>query len=101
VADAAGDGIRFREVDTVRVKGKNVGITVLAPCEDTDLIAISAEALASYRSGNFDAAEAAWRRLLAARPDEPVAKVFLERIAEFRSEGLPRDWDGIWTLDTK
>jgi len=101
VADAAGNGIRFREVDTVRVKGKNVGITVLAPCEDGDLIAISAEALAAYRSGNFDAAEAAWQRLLGDRPGDPVAIVFLERIASFRSEGLPGDWDGVWTLDTK
>jgi adenylate cyclase len=95
------DGVRFREVDTVRVKGKNVGITVLTPCADDGLIKVSAEALALYRESRFDAAEAAWKRLLESWPTDPVAKVFLERLASFRDDGLPEDWDGIWTLDTK
>jgi adenylate cyclase len=94
-------GIRFREVDKVRVKGKNVGITVLTPCEDEALIALSSEALAAYRASEFDAAAACWKRLLESWPEDPVAKVFLERLAAFRQDGLPEGWDGIWTLDTK
>jgi adenylate cyclase len=95
------NGVHFREVDTVRVKGKNVGITVLTPCEDGELVARSAEALAMYRESRFDAAEAAWKRMLESWPADPVAKVFLERLAAFRDDGLPENWDGIWTLDTK
>ena len=95
------NGVRFREVDTVRVKGKNVGITVLTPCADEELIKVSAEALALYRESRLDAAEAAWKRLLETWPADPVAKVFLERLAAFRDDGLPEDWDGVWTLDTK
>jgi adenylate cyclase len=94
-------GIRFREVDVVRVKGKNVGITVFTPCEDAALVALSDEALAAYRAGNFDAAEATWKKLLEAHPGDPVAKTFLERLAAFRDEGLPDGWDSIWTLDSK
>lgn len=101
VAEAVDDGIRFREIDTVRVKGKNVGITVLSPCADEGLIALSAEALALYRAGDFEGAEAVWRRLLAANSGDPVAQVFLDRIALMKFEGPPADWDGIWTLDTK
>jgi adenylate cyclase len=101
VVSAVSNGIHFREVDTVRVKGKNVGITVLTPCEDDELVAMGVEALAEYRAGDFEASEAVWRRILAARPGDPVAKVFLERIALLKFEGLPADWDGIWTLDTK
>jgi adenylate cyclase len=95
------NGVRFREVDTVRVKGKNVGITVHTPCEDEALIAVSDEALAAYRASKFDEAEAAWKRLLEKYPRDPVAAVFLERLAEFRADGVPDDWDGIHTLDTK
>lgn len=95
------NGVHFREVDTVRVKGKNVGISVLTPCEDNDLIERSKEALALYREGRFDAAEAAWKGMLRSWPADPVAQVFLERVALFRAEGVPDDWDGIWTLDTK
>jgi adenylate cyclase len=101
VVEAISNGVRFREVDTVRVKGKHVGITVYTPCEDRDLIALSAEALAAYRAGKFDAAEAAWRKILAAHPDDPVAKVFVGKLAVFEAEGVPADWDGINTLDVK
>jgi hypothetical protein len=78
-----------------------VGITVLTPCADEELIKVSAEALALYRESRFDAAEAAWKRLLESWSADPVAQVFLERLASFRDDGLPEDWDGIWTLDTK
>jgi adenylate cyclase len=101
VVEAIANGVRFREVDTVRVKGKHIGITVFTPCDDGDLIALSDEALAAYRAGNFDAAEATLKKVLARQPADPVAKVFLERIAEFRHDGLPNEWDGITTLDTK
>jgi adenylate cyclase len=95
------NGVRFREVDTVRVKGKNVGITVLTPCADDELAARSMEALTLYRESKFDDAERAWKGMLDDWPADPVARVFLERLAAFREDGLPEDWDGIWTLDTK
>jgi adenylate cyclase len=101
VVEAISNGVHFREVDTVRVKGKHIGITVFTPCEDRDLIELSAEALAAYRAGKFDAAEALWKKILAGRPNDEVAKVFLERLAEFRTQGVPGGWDGIATLDSK
>ena len=101
VVGAISNGTRFREVDTVRVKGKNVGITVFTPCEDEELIGLSAEALAAWRAGKFDAAEALWQRILAAHPGDAVTKVFLEKLALFRAEGVPPDFDGINTLDSK
>jgi hypothetical protein len=93
--------IRFREVDTVRVKGKNVGITVLTPCADEALITLHAAALAAYRAGQLDAADSAFRRLVERYPGDPIAPSFLGRIAGFRSSGLPPGWDGVNTLDEK
>ncbi|MBI4208034.1 MAG: adenylate/guanylate cyclase domain-containing protein [Betaproteobacteria bacterium] len=101
VIGAIHNHIRFREVDTVRVKGKHVGITVYTPCDDEALIAMHAEALAAYRAGDFRAAEQSWRRLKEKCPADPVAAVFLQRIAKFRKEGWPSPWDGIATLDEK
>ena len=101
VVSAIGDAIRFREVDTIRVKGKQIGITVFTPCDDEALIEMSAEALAAHREGRFEAADAAWKALLASYPDDPVATTFLARIAAFRSRGFPAEWDGIATLDEK
>jgi adenylate cyclase len=101
VARAVSNPLRFREVDTVRVKGKNVGITVFTPCTNEALIALHAEALAAYRAGRLDAAESAFRGLVERYPGDPIALSFLGRIAEFRSAGLPPDWDGVNTLDEK
>jgi hypothetical protein len=39
--------------------------------------------------------------MLESWPADPIAKVFLERLAAFGADGLPDDWDGIWTRDTK
>ena len=101
IVEAVNGRIRFREVDTVRVKGKHVGIDVFTPCDDEALIAMSAEALAVHRAGKLEESEALWKRVRERWPDDPVAKVFLERVALFRDEGLPEGWDGITTLNTK
>ena len=101
VARAVSNPVRFREVDTVRVKGKNVGITVFTPCCDEALIALHAEALSAYRAGQLDASESTFRRLVERYPADSIALSFLDRIAEYRTGGLPPDWDGVNTLDEK
>ena len=101
VVEGAGAGLRFREVDTIRVKGKETGITVFTPCDDERLIALHAEALAAYRAGDFVGAEAAWKRLMEVYPEDSVAKTFLDRLEEFGREGRPEPWDGVTVLREK
>ena len=101
VVKGAGGELKFREVDTVRVKGKETGITVFTPCDDEALVKMSDAALAAYRAGDFEGAAAAFRRLLGAYPDDPVAKAFLERLETLRSEGKPENWDGVTRLEEK
>ncbi len=101
VVAAVGDAIRFREVDSIRVKGKHIGITVFTPSADEALNALSAQALAAYRERRFDEAEKSWLQLLAACPDDPVAKVFRKRIATFRELGVPDGWNGVTALEEK
>jgi adenylate cyclase len=101
VVCAVSNPMRFREVDTVRVKGRNVGIAVFTPCADETLVKGHAAALAAYRAGHLDAAESAFRELVERYPGDSIAFSFLERIAVYRSAGLPSDWDGVHTLDEK
>jgi adenylate cyclase len=100
VASAARGKIKFREIDTVRVKGKRTGITIHAPCDDETLNAMTATALAAYRSGDFEASERSWQKIGDKFPQDPVAQVFLGRMAVLKSGGLA-DWDGITTLEEK
>jgi adenylate cyclase len=101
VVAAVNQQVRFREVDTVRVKGKLVGIKVFTPCDDETLIGMSDDALAAYRAGKFEDAERLWKRLLDAYPEDPVATAGIARISDFRAGGWPAAWDGITTLEEK
>jgi adenylate cyclase len=101
VVAAAGDALKFREIDAIRVKGKAIGVRVFTPCDDPALIALSAEALAAWREGQFGKAGQAWLRLLQAYPDDPVAKVFLERLQALQKRPASADWDSTATLTEK
>lgn len=100
VAHTAAGDLRFREIDTVRVKGKHDGTTLYAPCDDETLIGLSATALDAYRKGDFTQALLRWREIAARYPDDPVATVFVARLDSF-VDRPPAAWDGITTLDAK
>jgi adenylate cyclase len=101
VAQAVAGKIPLRPVDTVRVKGKHLGVDLYTPCDNPALIEASTNALAAYRQGDWAAAEAKWQAVAEQFPEDPLPPVFLERLAEFRSHGYPADWDGITTLESK
>lgn len=101
VAEAVSERFPLRELDTLRVKGKQQGIRVFIPCDDPRLVARSAEALALYRGGDWIASRAAWRSLARDFPDDPVAALFVRRHAILEAQGWPTDWDGVTVLDSK
>jgi adenylate cyclase len=100
VASAAKSKFRFREIDTVRVKGKHDGTTIHVPCDDETLNTMTAGALAAYRAGDFAESARLWREIAGRYPQDPVAKVFLARIARFGFATVA-GWDGITTLEEK
>ncbi|HWB51477.1 MAG TPA: adenylate/guanylate cyclase domain-containing protein [Stellaceae bacterium] len=99
------------ELDWVQVKGKAEPIAIyelLAPrlAEDQPELRYCrdyAEALASYRRGDFPAAEAAWRRMRHPRPSsEPSTppEIMADRCAYLRADP-PREWTGVFVKTTK
>jgi adenylate cyclase len=90
----------FRRLDRVRVKGREAPLWILEPLGPADGLSDErAEwrdafeaALASYQAGEFEAAQAAFRPLAEA---DPVARLYLERLARLRASP-PERWDGIW-----
>jgi len=101
VAHAVAGQVGLRQVDTVRVKGKQLGVDIFAPCQDEKLTKLTESALAAYREGNWGLAQERWEAANAAYPDDPVALTFLKRLAAFRASGAPSGWDGITTLESK
>ncbi len=93
----------FRELDLVRVKGKNEPVAIYEPLGlATELDANTARdledyvsALQAYRHGHFDLAEENFSELKERRP-EPLYTVYLDRIGAFRREPPADDWDGVF-----
>jgi len=101
-----GPDIIFREIDTVRVKGRDEPVHIfeplgmrgsLDPTQEEDRRSF-AEALAAFRARRFDAAVTAFEML---GDKDPVARAFATRAKEMIAHPPADDWDGVNTLTTK
>ncbi len=93
----------FRELDLVRVKGKNRPVAIFEPVGETTALK-KAElsdlkdyegALAAYRSCDWDAARQRFENLKE-RNGELLYNVYLDRIERFSHEPPPVEWDGVF-----
>jgi class 3 adenylate cyclase len=104
--DLCGPGIAFREIDLVRVKGRDSPVRIFEPLGKSEAIEEAqaqcvqtfASALAAFRERHFDAAADKFNSLAG---DDPVSKAFAERAREMAADPPPPDWDGVNTLVTK
>jgi adenylate cyclase len=94
---AVGDAHAFRELDQVRVVGRDQPVTLFEPLPPAASIDPRfAEALALWRRGAFADAAASFRQLA----DDPAARAFAAR-AEAWTQQPPAHWDGIVNLQQK
>ncbi len=105
----AGDTLAFREIDSLRVAGKQETVRVYELLGVADELSESNRqrvqayeaGLARYRAQDWDAAEAAFRECLAIEPEDQPSQVMLERIAAFRQAPPEAGWDGVWVALSK
>ncbi len=97
-----------REVDVVRVKGKDQAVHVFEIVADksdehqwTALLQPFRLGLDHYRAQRWKEAAACFREVLAAKPGDAPAQLYLERIAALENNPPPADWDGVTVMDTK
>jgi adenylate cyclase len=99
----------FREIDRVRVKGKDTAVTIYEPLGLEGQVAGSAledaalfqEALELYRKQEWDMAELRLLRLKTISPESRLYDTFLERIAFLRANPPVPGWDGAFTFHSK
>ncbi len=115
--EAAGDALRWIEVDLVRVKGKQQSVTLFTPASAAAAADPPFEAeirawclaLEAYRHQHWDQAEAFLRELkahsLKTRSTgslfDGLAARFDERLTQYRGTPPSPDWDGAHTFDSK
>lgn len=97
-----------REVDRIRVKGKNQPVVIyelVAPIAQREkyanLLAEYNAALDVYRSQRWQGAAEKFGELLALYPDDGPTQVLLDRCIEFMSEAPEADWDGVYVMKSK
>ena len=90
----------------IRVKGKKESVRIFevfgrreASVEESAAFDAYASGFAAYREGKWDSAERALREAHAVLSDK-ASLVLLERIEGFRRES-PRNWEGIWSFESK
>ncbi|MBI4997196.1 MAG: adenylate/guanylate cyclase domain-containing protein [Rhodocyclales bacterium] len=97
--------LAFRELDRVRVKGRQAPVAIFEPLAAAtaraDELARWVEALDHFRARRWDEAQAGIEALRARDPDCVLYALYLDRIARFRCEPPADDWQGVTNFTSK
>jgi adenylate cyclase len=107
--NAAPSDWSFRELDLVKVKGKNEPVAIYQPMGPKDALdpalrqdlARHRGALKMFRAQQWDQAENEFFSLSRGANPHKVYELFLERIAYYRKNPPGEKWDGVFTFKTK
>jgi len=107
--DFVKDDYYFRELDYIRVKGKNIPIRVFTLIDRVD--AMTKEALAieerfqsamlAYRQRKWDEAADLFRGVLELNPEDPPSEAYIERCQLLKTHPELVDEQGVFTFKTK
>ena len=101
--------IVFREVDRVRVKGKEEPVAIFEPIgvdgqvdkNMLDEIELWHQCLGAYRAQDWDRAESQLVNLHQLNSTLGLYRIFSEKISECRANPPGPDWDGVTKFETK
>ncbi|MBF0473190.1 MAG: adenylate/guanylate cyclase domain-containing protein, partial [Nitrospirae bacterium] len=101
-AESTGHEFNFRELDLIKVKGKNEPVTMyeLSLMLDRSSIVKFEEGLKLYRTQRFVEAKEIFQDLYKDKGDL-TSSVYIKRCEEFISNPPPADWDGVYVATSK
>ena len=99
----------WRELDRVRVKGKDEPIAIFEPMgfeghvskERLEELKLWNRALRAYRVQDWDQTDMQLLNLQSLAPGSHLYEVYAERVAHYRKDPPDPDWDGVWKFETK
>jgi len=108
-AMAGGNRIIAREVDAIKVVGKQEPVKVYEPMGYTEEISPTTlkmidhytDGLNAYRKQEFDLAVDLFNSALALVPMDGPSLALLDRCRQYKLDPPPKDWDGAFTMSTK
>ncbi|MGQ0643905.1 MAG: CHASE2 domain-containing protein [Elusimicrobiota bacterium] len=107
--EKAKNDVEVRQLDLLRVKGKNLPIRVyeLAARKDglseaqKNGFALYGEGLAFYLERKFEKALDKFKKTLAHLPDDGPSQVYIKRSEDYIKAPPPKNWDGVFVMTTK
>lgn len=99
----------FRELDRVRVKGKDEPVAIYEPLgaagqidkTTLDELKLFQQAVKLYRAQDWDLAQVQLLNLQKSSPECTLYQLYLERITYFRANPPGVEWDGVFKFKTK
>jgi adenylate cyclase len=102
------DSFTCREIDWVRVKGKNEPVRIYelvgeggVDDKKAELLKTFAEGLSFYHQRKFIEALERFKRCLSLNPLDPPSELYLERCQEYMISPPSPEWDGVYVMKTK
>ena len=106
--DLVKDEFVFRELDRVRVKGKDEPVSIYEPIGAVGQVEADVmkelklwnQALAAYRNQNWDQADVHLLNLTRTNPHY-LYELYAKRVSQYRQDPPGDGWDGVTTFETK
>lgn len=100
------DTYRYRELDKVRVVGKQVPVTIYELCgplsePEGELLGRFNAALALFRSRQWEEADKCFTAIINEVCDDRTSRIYLERCGHFRKAPPVDGWDGVYNRRDK
>jgi adenylate cyclase len=102
------DKFTCREVDRVRVKGKNEPVKIFElvsegkpDAKTTEKLQLFEKGFQLYMEKDFTNAKVCFEQALAIDNQDAPSQLFVERCDEFLKDPPPENWDGVFVMKTK
>lgn len=102
------DHFLCRELDSVRVKGKQLPVRIYELIGEVgeaqapqEVVSLFHQGLEQYQARKWEEAIGFFRQALGLDSGDSPSRIYLERCARLIQEPPPADWDGVFTMRTK
>ncbi len=102
-------GFLWRELDLVKVKGKNEPVDIFEPCGEESLLEQNYindimgfnNLVFLYRKQEWHVAESLLKVMINDKPDMRLYQLYMSRVRQYLNEPPSPEWNGVCTFNTK